>query len=182
MAQFNEKQVLKIRDGAAAGVDYTKLAEQFECPASTISSIARGATYKAFAGALTRRYAAHGQAKKKKVVAKKKAKKKRGSGNRVFTDEQVLDIRTRVAAGVSAPELSEEFGVASVSISSAARGATYPNVGGPLTSRDTLRRKLPDLATLSIDDASTFLQALSIEWPKIRASFAVLDELMGGAS
>ncbi len=173
MAQFTEQQVLKIRNAASNGIDYTKLAEKFDCTSAVISRVALGTAYKQFDGPLTQK-----RTRKKKTVTKVT---KIGTGKRAFTDEQVIWIREQIATGVSAPNLAKKFRVLSQSISSVARGATYPEVGGPLTSKKK-KKPGPDLAALSIDDAARFLQAISVEWPKIRDAFAALDRLIGDLS
>lgn len=113
---------------------------------------------------------------------------------RTLTDAQVLRIRKQAHNGADYSELGEHYDKVPGYIAAIARGVTYKHVGGPITFRRKCKgmRKArrtttaengsptpPDFATLPIDDAARFLQALAMEWPKIRASFLILDSIIG---
>lgn len=53
-------------------------------------------------------------------------------GGRRFTDDQVVDIRCRTAAGTSADVLALEYDTQPSVISDIARGRRHPQVGGPV--------------------------------------------------
>ena len=107
-----------------------------------------------------------------------------------FTDAQIVSIRNKASKGGSYSEMAKESGCTTNHISAIARGSTYKSVTGPRTDRRPGNKKkrttamngrpLPDFTSLSIDDANRFLQALAMEWPKIRESFLLLDAMIGG--
>ena len=54
------------------------------------------------------------------------------AGKRKMTDEQVVEIRERHAAGETQKALADEFGLAQPVLGYLVRGITYSDVGGPL--------------------------------------------------
>ena len=172
---LSEKQVLKIRAGAAGGVAYAKLAERFDCTTANISRVAIGNSYPNFGGPLT-------QKRKSNVTKKKAAKEEVEVGQKRLTKKQVLAIRDAIAAGATTVEVAEEYGVRNQSISLIARGESYSDVGGPRTIKNPSRKDATDLAALSVDDAGRFLQALTAVWPQYRESFIAIDSLISGGT
>lgn len=122
-------------------------------------------------------------------------------GRKKLTDAQVIRLRTAASKGVIYTKLAEQYGLHETQISKIARGGSYASIGGPITQRHPGKKKklrvtrgkkkataaasndrlqVSDLASLSIDDAARFLQALAMEWPNIKESFQLLDRLITG--
>ena len=132
-------------------------------------------------------------------------KRKRSRGPRL-SNEHVLAIREAAHEGGDYESIAKKYRTSRPAIAAIARGDRYADVGGPITVRRVTERSKKrksailkkrtvavantnrpqssslDFATLSIDDAARFLQALAMEWPKIRESFLLLDRLVRGQS
>jgi hypothetical protein len=109
-----------------------------------------------------------------------------------LTAAKVRKIRAKAIEGATYGDIADEFKIHPTFARAIALGNAYQHVDGP---RDKLRTKprtnttkqqasrngTPlDFASLPIDDAARFLQALAHEWPKIREAFNTLDAIITG--
>lgn len=61
-------------------------------------------------------------------------------GAKVFTDQQIMDIRNRFAKGEKMKTIGSDFGVSFQRISKIVKGEVYADVGGPISSTDNRKR------------------------------------------
>ena len=117
--QFDEETIVEIRVLADEGMSRADLAEEYECTSGMIGAIATGKVYKDIGGPRS-----EGQT---------------GLGARKFralTNEQVVEVRERIAAGELRKDLAAEYGVTDTAISYIVIGKSYAEVGGPRTQRE----------------------------------------------
>ena len=118
-----------------------------------------------------------------------------------LTNAQVKKIRKLAIEGKKFSDIAEQFEVHPTFARSIAYGEAYAHVEGQRAPLRTKKRKpkkratttpernghieapngMPDLTTRPVDEVLRTLQALSAEWPRIRASFLLLDAILTGS-
>jgi Mor family transcriptional regulator len=127
---LTDEQAMAVRKSFAEGVQQTQLAAKYKMSVNGIANVVRGRAYRHLP------LIPRPDSLRVPLVTKVRPKTSGTKLNDRFTDEQIVSMRKKRAAGSSYPAIAREFGTQYSSVRSICMGINYSHVrGGPLETK-----------------------------------------------